>query len=100
MKHWRLGKPLAAEGLNLKTVRTTIPALTAEALRPTAHPLAELVFLPSGEVEEARFIERSGDKNLDEYLLDALHNWQATGEKIDLLKSDQRITIRLRLLLN
>ena len=97
---WRLGKPLAAEGLNLKTFRPQIPTLAAAAFRPTAHPLAKIVFLPDGRVDYATFLQGSGDRDLDEYLLDSLHQWRATGRRIDSIEGDERVTIQLRLLLN
>ena len=97
---WRLGKPLAAEGLDLKTFRPQIPTLAAAAFRPTAHPLAKIVFLPDGRVDYATFLQGCGDRDLDEYLLDALHQWRATGRRIDSIEGDERVTIQLRLLLN
>lgn len=97
---WRFGKPLAAEGLDLKTRRPSIPAGRDRWFRATAHPLAELVFLPSGKIDQARILQSSGDGELDAYLLAALYGWTASGEQISALKGDDRVVIRLRLLLN
>ena len=98
--NWRNGRPLAAEGLEIRTRRLAIPLLTWNSLRPTATPVAELEFLPNGRPKTARLVESSGDAKLDDYILDALFRWRASGKRLKELEGDETALVRLRLLLN
>ncbi|MAD78677.1 MAG: hypothetical protein CMJ51_04815 [Planctomycetaceae bacterium] len=98
--NWRNGKPLAAQGLEIKTRRLTIPLLTWKTLRPTSVPVVEIDFQSDGKPKRARLEVSSGDAKFDEYLMDALYRWRASGKRLKELKRDETALVRLRLLLD
>ena len=101
-KEWKAGKPLAAQGLNIKTthLHKTIPEVTWISLRPCCNPVVELDFLANGKPRGASILSSSGDRTLDDYLIDFLLQWRASGKALSGLKGDQTRRIRLKLLLN
>ncbi|MAC19769.1 MAG: hypothetical protein CMJ23_08895 [Phycisphaerae bacterium] len=98
--NWRNGKPLAAQGLEIKTRRLTIPLLTWKTLRPTSVPVVELEFLSDGKPKRAILKVSSGDAKFDEYLMDALYRWRASGKRLKELKQQETALVQLRLLLD
>ena len=96
---WRKGKPLAAQGLDIKTRRPNIPLVTWLSLRPCCSPVVEIDFLSNGKPRQASLLSSSGDRDLDEYIKDALYRWRASGEPLKSLKGEETRRIRLKLLL-
>ena len=96
---WRQGKPLAAQGLDIKTRRPNIPLVTWLSLRPCCSPVVEIDFLSDGKPRQASLLSSSGDRDLDEYIKDALYRWRASGEPLKSLKGEETRRVRLKLLL-
>lgn len=82
------GRPLAAKGLRIQTVR---PQFSAYSLA-TANPndvVVRIWFNAQGRVAKAEIIQSSGRSDVDRPVLDAVYNWRATGEPLKaLLNSD------------
>ena len=97
---WRQGKPLSAQGIDLKTRRPQIPDLKWFTLRPSAHPEVEIAFLRTGKPAQATLMSSSGDRELDDYIRDSLYRWRASGKRIRELQGDETAVIRLKLLMN
>ena len=69
-------------------------------MRPSHHPLVEILFMGNGKPKSARVIQSSGDQELDGYINDSLYRWRASGKRLKELKGEETVTIRLKLLLN
>src|SRR5690606_35683094 len=77
------GKPLAARGLRIQTVR---PKWSTYALA-TANPndvAVRIWFDATGRVTKATIIQSSGRDDVDRPILDAVYRWRATGERLSL----------------
>lgn len=89
------GRPLAAKGLRIQTVR---PQFSAYALA-TANPddvVVRIWFNAQGRVAKAELLQSSGRADVDRPVLDAVYNWRATGEPLKvLLNSDPDARIEL-----
>jgi outer membrane biosynthesis protein TonB len=96
---WRAGKPLAAHGLELKTMRPVLTELTLLTAR-YGNPLVEIQFGRNGRPRNAKIIESSGDRRVDEPILDSLYRWRAKGKQLEALKGTETINIKLRIVLN
>ncbi len=96
--NWRNGRPLAAEGLEIKTRRLAIPLVTWFKLRPTRDPVAEIRFKASGRPASAELVVSSGDRDLDGYITDALFRWRASGKRLEALSGEETALVRLRLI--
>jgi TonB family protein len=79
------GKPLAAKGLRIQTVR---PKWSNYALA-TANPndvVVRIWFDWTGRVTKAAIIQSSGRDDVDRPILDAVYNWRAAGEQLSTIK--------------
>ncbi len=79
------GKPLAAKGLRIQTVR---PKWSTYALA-TANPndvAVRIWFDWTGRVTKAVIIQSSGRDDVDRPILDAAYNWRAAGEQLSKIK--------------
>jgi hypothetical protein len=97
--HWRLGKPLAGAGLELrprKPVFTHLVLLTASPGNPTA----EIRFRADGVPAAARLLASSGDGRVDEAVLSSLYRWRAAGEELRKLGERETLDVRIKLVLN
>jgi TonB family protein len=80
------GKPLAAKGLRIQTVR---PKWSTFALA-TANPndvVVRMWFDATGRVTKAIIIQSSGREDVDRPILDAVYNWRAAGEQLSTIKN-------------
>lgn len=95
-----LGRPVAAEGVDITTVRPRWTLYTRMTASPR-NPLIEAQFDRAGRVATARMIESSGRADVDGPLLDAIYNWRAKGAAIDALSAENaqstRLTLRFRI---
>jgi len=80
----RPGRPLAAQGLEIKTVRPRFSHYTRLTASPS-DPLVLIRFDREGRVQQAVFLERTGRSDVDAPLLDAIYQWRASGERIEAL---------------
>lgn len=97
------GAVAVGEGIELKTRRARWTTLTRATAMP-ANPLVEIQFGADGKVVRASFVpgHSSGYPDVDGPLLDAVHLWTASGERIEALKRSGRgttLTIKVRVLL-
>ena len=96
---WKRGRPLAAKGVELQTRRPVINTLTQISAR-FGSPVVEIQFNSKGKPVRCRILVSSGDRRLDEPILDSLYRWRAKGEKLSELKGDETFDIKLRFVLN
>ena len=97
---WKQGKPLAAQGLNIRTRRPNIPLVSWLSYQPQFNPVARIEFDRTGKPVRAMLIVKSGEDRLDENLTDMLFRWRASGTRLTQLTGDETVTIELQLLLN
>ncbi|UCD75269.1 MAG: hypothetical protein JSV91_15980 [Phycisphaerales bacterium] len=93
------GKPLAARGLELKPRKPEFTHLILLTAAP-GNPLVEIRFASTGIPAFARIIQSSGDKRVDEFLLDSLYRWKAEGKPLTELKDKETIDVVIRIILN
>ncbi|MDZ4753686.1 MAG: hypothetical protein SGJ11_04230 [Phycisphaerae bacterium] len=95
---WKNGRPIAADGLTIKTRRPKFTILTMVTSSPR-NPVVEVVFAPSGKPAKYGFLRPSGFADIDGPILDAIAGWRASGEPLAKLREGETITVRLRLVL-
>jgi protein TonB len=98
MEQLTLGRPLAAQGLQLKPRKPVFTTLTLLTAVP-ANPLAELRFRRDGKPVRVRLLESSGDPRIDEAVLNSLYRWRAAGKQLRELDAQGTIPIRIRIML-
>lgn len=94
----KLGKPIAGHGLQIKPRRPSFTTLTMLTAAP-GNPLVEIRFPRSGRPVLAQILESSGDRRVDEAILNSLYRWRARGKQLESLGEGQSIPIRLRIVL-
>lgn len=93
------GKPAAAEGLEVKTVRPRWTHYTRLTARPQ-NPIIVVRFDATGKVKTAEFKRATGAKDVDQPLLDAVFQWKATGAALqDLKGSDETLELEFEIIL-
>ncbi len=98
MEQLTLGRPLAAQGLQIKPRKPVFTMLTLVTAVP-ANPTAELRFRRDGKPARVRLLESSGDPRIDESVLNSLYRWRAAGKQLRELEAGQTIPVRIRILL-
>lgn len=94
------GKPLAMQGLDIRTVEPRFSQYTLVTARPR-NPLVRVWFDREGEVARARVLESSGYDNVDGPLLDAIYRWRASGERLQSLpQRDPPATVAMTFRIN
>jgi ankyrin repeat protein len=97
---WKEGKPIAIQGLDIRTRRPMIPITSWLSYRPKHHPVARLAFDRAGKPTRVSLLVRSQEPDLDDRLIDMLYRWRAKGDVLANLAGDQTVTIEVKLLLN
>lgn len=94
------GKPVAAQGLDIKTVRPLWAVTTTLTAHPR-NPVVWIAFGPDGKVTRAGFVpgQSTGATDVDEPLLSAVYAWTAKGKELKNLGKDEEIIISIRVLL-
>jgi len=95
----KLGKPLAAKGLELKPARPKFTTLQLVTLAPCCNPLTTIEFTRDGRPLLAKIIESSGHELIDESVQASLYKWRASGDELSTLTGDQTITVEIRIIL-
>ena len=95
---WQIGKPLAAQGLEIKTRRPVFTVLTLMTAAP-GNPLCEIKFDRSGVAKSASIVRGSGDQRVDDAILASLYRWRAEGSKLQALKGIDTVAVRIRMIL-
>lgn len=96
-----LGNPLAAAGLDIKTIRPRFTHYTQLTVRPN-NPLIRVEFDRGGRVVKAELLESSGHRDVDNPILDAVYRWTAAGKPLETLGaagSPATIPIEFRIVL-
>lgn len=94
----RLGKPVAGHGLVLEPRRPNFTLLELLTARPR-NPLVEINFPRSGKPKSAQIIDTTGNKSIDNAILNSLYAWRAKGKRLEELGKDETVSIRIRILL-
>ncbi|MCA9282159.1 MAG: hypothetical protein H6812_13840 [Phycisphaeraceae bacterium] len=97
----KVGNPLAAAGLEIKTVRPRFTHYTTLTVSPH-DPLIRVEFNRAGKVVSASLLESSGHKDVDNPILDAIYQWTAAGKPLESLNPDSSpatIAIEFRIVL-
>jgi len=96
------GRPAAAKGLDIKTVRP-LWSDTTQLVAAPRNPVVRLTFNRAGRVSRAVFLpgQSTGMKDVDEPLLDAMYRWTAKGEALRALPAtpDAGLTVQFRIML-
>lgn len=98
-ENWRLGKPLASRGVELKPQRPDFTLLQRLTLSPCS-PLVEIRFGADGRPQRAIILESSGSGSVDAAVEASLYRWRATGQTVDALGENQTFDVVIRLVLN
>ncbi len=97
---WKNGKPLAREGLNIKTRRVELTTLT-QVGGNYRNPQCDIYFDRTGKPVQVKIVESSGmAAAVDEPVVDTLYRWRASGKQIDQLKPGQMARFRVRIYLH
>ena len=81
---WKPGKPLAAEGLEIRTVAPKFGKYTSLTRR--LDPVIRVWFNKSGSVHKCEILQSSENGDVDRNCLDALYQWRARGAVLDEMK--------------
>ncbi|HRQ71498.1 MAG TPA: hypothetical protein PLU35_00550 [Phycisphaerales bacterium] len=97
------GQPVAAEGLDIETVRPRWTLVTRMTALPR-NPVVRVTFAKDGKVGRAEFLpgKNSGYADVDGPLLDAIYRWRAKGKALDDLPEGDKeagVTLEFRLVL-
>ncbi|MBU6208911.1 MAG: hypothetical protein KGR22_03265 [Planctomycetes bacterium] len=96
---WKNGKPLAREGLNIKTRRVELTTLT-QVSGNYRNPQCDIYFDHLGKPVQVKIVESSGMKDaVDEPVVDTLYRWRASGKQISQLQPGQLARFRVRIYL-
>jgi outer membrane biosynthesis protein TonB len=98
MEQLTLGRPLAAQGLQIKPRKPVFTTLTMLTAIP-ANPKAQLHFRRDGKPARVRLLESSGDQRIDEAVLNSLYRWRAAGKKLRELERGETIPVTIRIML-
>ncbi len=98
------GKPVAAQGLDITTVRPRWSD-TTRVLASPRNPVVSITFGKNGLVSNAEFMPGldAGGRNLNEPLLNAIYRWKAKGKALDKLAAndpDAGVTLIMRIILH
>jgi hypothetical protein len=97
------GRPAAAKGLKINTVRPDW-SITTQVMRSPRNPVVAITFGRSGRVIKAGFVRgmSTGSAEVDGPLLDAVYRWRAEGkELLTISEADPKagITVVMRIAL-
>ncbi|MEQ8844089.1 MAG: TonB family protein [Phycisphaerales bacterium] len=97
---YRPGKPLAAAGLDIQTVRPVFSKYTRLTARPQ-DTVVRIQFDHRGKVVDAEFLQSSGNRDVDRSVLDALYRWRAQGTVLKGLgaNNEETVSVDIRMIL-
>lgn len=98
-EQWQLGRPLAAHGLELKTVRPQFTMLTLLTASP-GNPVCEIHIDRHGIPKLVKLLRGSGDRRVDDAMIASLYRWRAAGKRLEALREDETVVVRMKLILN
>lgn len=93
----RLGRPVAREGVEVRTTRPHVSVVTRwSSLHPRV-PLMRLDFRSDGTVERVHVLESTGYRQVDQDLVDCLYEWTASGKEIEALDETETLPFYVRI---
>lgn len=95
----KLGKPVAREGIELFPKEPRFTTLTRLTVLP-ANPRVAIFFDRDGIPIDARIMVSSGSSTVDAAVESSLFRWRARGAKLEGIGPDERVEIRIRIVLN
>lgn len=98
-ENWRLGRPLAASGVELKPQRPEFTLLQQMSASP-GNPLVVIRFGSDGVPRNAEIVRSSGNHSVDAFLETSLYRWRASGEEIENLAAEETFDVRIRIIFN
>lgn len=90
----RPGEVLTADGIEVKTVIPR-PSITARVSTIPKNPTVEVYFNNKGVVTRVEMTRSTGADNWDDPIVSAFEQWTATGERIDSLQGELKMTVNL-----
>lgn len=97
-ENWRLGRPLAARGVEIKPERPHFTLLQMMTSSPR-NPIVGIRFNNRGRPAEALILRGTGDRAIDSSIVASLYRWRAEGQAIDNLDGEQTFDIQIRIVL-
>ena len=94
----RIGRPLAAAGLEIKTQKPEFTILMRLTAAP-GNPLCELRFRRDGKPARCLILRSSGDSRVDAAIQSSLYRWRAKGKKLEDLADGETVTVRIWIVL-
>ncbi len=94
----RIGRPLTAAGLEIKTRKPHFTILMRLTAAP-GNPLCELRFRRDGKPAHCLILRSSGDPRVDAAIQSSLYRWRAKGKKLEDLAAGETINVRIRIVL-
>lgn len=92
----KLGRPIAAHGLQLKPRKPRLTTLVRFTAAPI-NPLVEIRFRRDGRPARAAILRSSGDSRVDEAILNSLYRWRAAGKPLQALAKGKTIPVRIQI---
>jgi hypothetical protein len=97
-ENWRLGRPLAARGVEIRPERPHFTLLQRATVAPR-NPIVVIRFNRRGIPDQAAILRGSGNASIDAAILASLYRWRANGNAIDELGEKQTFDIEIRIVL-
>lgn len=97
-ENWKLGKPLATSGLELKPRRPVFTTLQMLTSAP-GNPLCRLYFDSDGVPKKVEILESSGNNEVDTVIKASLYRWRAKGKSLATLKKNETRDVTIRIVL-
>ena len=95
---WRNGRPLASNGLNVRTQRPVFDDKTTISAGGT-NPIFEIEFDKDGVPQNCVILQSSGTQLIDQPILDCMYRWRASGSQLTNLPEGKTLKYRIRMLL-
>jgi len=96
-EEWRIGKPLAGQGIVLKPKKPTFFPNQLIATRPR-NVVADLSIDRTGKPIFVVLLYATGGVSIDRAIENSLYRWRASGEQIEALKGEETVKITIHLL--
>ena len=96
-EEWRIGKPLAGQGIVLKPKKPTFFPNQLIATRPR-NVVADLSIDRTGKPIFVVLLYATGGVSIDRAIENSLYRWRASGEQVEALKDGERVKITIHLL--
>jgi hypothetical protein len=96
-EEWRIGKPLAGQGIVLKPKKPTFFPNQLIATRPR-NVVADLSIDRTGKPIFVVLLYATGGVSIDRAIENSLYRWRASGEQIEALKGEETVKSTIHLL--